>query len=57
MEEAEDTLYTVYRLMRVSERTGIQSIFDWMDNWLLLNDNDNQGQQKKKRRGLIITTY
>ena len=59
MEGAGDTLYTVYRvyrLMRVSERTGIQSIFDWMDNWLLLNDNDNQGQ-KKKRRGLIITTH
>lgn len=43
MEGAGDTLYTVYivyRLMRVSERTGIQSIFDWMGNWLLLNDDD-----------------
>lgn len=47
MEGAGDTLYAVYRLIRVSECTGIQSIFDWTDNWLLLND--NKGQQKKTR--------
>lgn len=27
--------YFVYRLMRVSECSGLQSILDWMDNWLL----------------------
>ena len=53
MEGAGDNLYAVYRLIRVSECTGIQSIFDRTDNWLLLND--NKGQQKK-RGVLIITT-
>lgn len=32
--------------MRVSECTGIQSILDWMHNWLLLND--NEGPQKRE---------
>lgn len=25
----------IYRLTRVSEYSGIESIFDWMDNWLI----------------------
>lgn len=42
--------YFVYRLMKVSECSGIQLILDWMDNWLLLNE----GHQKKEEVLLLL---
>ena len=54
MEGAGDTLYAVYRLIRVSECTGIQSIFDWTDNWLLLNDNKMIIKGNKKNEEFLL---
>ena len=50
--------YFVYRLMKGSECSGILSILDWMDNWLLLNVmRDNKKKNKSYYCYMLVTFF